>query len=208
MFERLFGSKSTGPRRRRAHPARPVQDREVPGPALRLGAAHGPRDLGLQGLRRGRFAVHADLAAVQGAAAQDRPHRHPLRDPLVEARHDLGGRAHPDDPRAGRASGRPRPTSSRTPSRATRPTCRCPSSTTTTSCWPTRSAASRSSSSTATRSACSSRSATSGRAASGSAASSSSTTTSSASGSATATTTTPTPGRKSASATADRTARP
>ena len=74
------------------------------------------------------------------------------------------GVADPDDPRAGRRSARPRPTSSRTPSRATRPTCRCRSSMTTTSCSPTRSTASRSSPSTATRSGCSSRSATSGRA--------------------------------------------
>ena len=74
------------------------------------------------------------------------------------------------------------------------------SSTTRTSCWPTRSAASRWSRSTATRSACSSPSATSGRAPSGSAAWSSCRRTGSASGSATATTTTPIPGRKSATA--------
>ena len=61
MFERLFGSNDAGSRRRRAHPARPVQDRQVPGPPLRLGAAHRPRDLGLQGLGRGRLAVHPDL---------------------------------------------------------------------------------------------------------------------------------------------------
>ena len=83
-----------GPRHRRAHPARPVQDRQVPGPPLRLGPAHGPGDLGLQGLGRGRLAVHPDLGAVQGPAAQDRPHGHPLRDPLVEARH-RPGRASP-----------------------------------------------------------------------------------------------------------------
>ena len=35
------------PRHRRAHPARPVPDREVPGPPLRVGAASGPRDVGL-----------------------------------------------------------------------------------------------------------------------------------------------------------------
>ena len=35
-----------------------------------------------------------------------------MRDPLVEARHDLGGRADPDDPRDGRRSARPRRTSS------------------------------------------------------------------------------------------------
>ena len=63
MFERLFGSNVTGPGRRRAHPARPVQDREVPGPPLRLGPAHGPRDLGLPRLGRGRLAVHADLGS-------------------------------------------------------------------------------------------------------------------------------------------------
>ena len=89
MFERLFGT-TARPRHRRAHPARPVQDRQVPGPALRLRAADGPRDLGLQGLRRGRRAVHADLGAVQGAAAQDGPHGHPLRHALDEARHRPG----------------------------------------------------------------------------------------------------------------------
>src|SRR5438034_9457132 len=36
-----------GSGRRRAHPAGPVQDREVPSPALRIRAAHGPLDLGL-----------------------------------------------------------------------------------------------------------------------------------------------------------------
>ena len=200
MFDRLFGSTASRSRDRRTHPARPVPHREVPGPPLRLGAARGPRDVGLQGLRRGGQPVHAHLGAVQGAAAQAGRHGHPLRDPLVEARHDLGGRPDPGDPRAG-----PGPAdrdARREPRRAGlhREPAAARSWTTTTSCSPTRSTASRSSPSTATRSACSSRSATSGRARSGSAAWSSSTTTSSASGSATATTTTPTPGRKSASA--------
>ena len=44
-----------------------------------------------------------------------------------------------------------RPTSSATPSRGTRPTCRCPCSTTRTCCSPTRSTARRSRPSTATR---------------------------------------------------------
>ena len=89
------------PRHRRAHPARPVPHREVPGPPLRLGAAHGPRDLGFQGLRRGRQPVHADVGAVQGIAAQAGRHGHPLRDPLVEAGHEMGRRPDPEDPRAG-----------------------------------------------------------------------------------------------------------
>src|SRR3989304_1953082 len=53
---------------RRPHPAGSVQDGQVPGPALRLGAAHGPGDLGLPRLGRGRCAVHPDLGPVQGAA--------------------------------------------------------------------------------------------------------------------------------------------
>ena len=177
MFERLFGGQEMDP----ASPSasrRPVPDRQVPGPPLRLGAADRPRDVGLQGLRRGRHAVHADVGPVQGAAAQAVHDRHPLRDPLDEARHRLGGRPDPGDPRAAPRSGRGDPRRSPLRSRATPRTCRCRCSTTTTSSSPTRSTASRSSPSTATRSGSSSRSATSGRAPSGSAASSSSTTTS------------------------------
>ena len=201
MFERLFGYRRAGPRRRGAHPARPVQDREVPGPPLRLGAAHRPRDLGLQGLGRGRLAVHADLGPVQGAAAQDGPHGHPLRDALDQARHDWEGVADPDDPRDGRGPADRRPTSSRTPSRATPRTCRSSvlddDDVLLADTFGGAAARARARLPAPARS---SRSATSGRAASGSAASSSSTTTSSASGSATATTTTPIRGRKSASA--------
>ena len=47
-----------------------------------------------------------DLDRVQGPPPQDRPDRYPLRDPLDEARHDLGRRADPGDPRPGRSSGR------------------------------------------------------------------------------------------------------
>ena len=43
----------------------------------------------------------------------------------TQARHDLGGRPDPDDPRDGRRPADARPTSSRTPSRATPRTCRC-----------------------------------------------------------------------------------
>ena len=200
MFERLFGGRDDGSRDRRTHPARPVQDRQVPGAPLRIGAPDRPHDLGLQGLRRGRQPVHPQLGRVQGTAPEEGPHRHPLRDPLDEARHRLGGRPDPGDPatRPGPADGDARRLARRAglhgeraaqrPGRRRRP--------------PRRHVrrARRWSRSTATRSDCSSRSGTSGRAASGSAASSSSTTTSSASGSATATTTTPIPGRKSASA--------
>ena len=91
MFDRLFGGRRTDPAIEGRDPARPVRDREVPGPPLRLRAACRPRDLGLQGLRRGRQPVHPHLGGVQGAAPQDGPHRHPLRDPLDEARHDWEG---------------------------------------------------------------------------------------------------------------------
>src|SRR5262245_41316798 len=68
-----------GPGGGRPHPARPVPDREVPGPALRLRAAGRPRDLGLPRLGRGRLAVHAHVGPVQGPAAQVRAHGYPLR---------------------------------------------------------------------------------------------------------------------------------
>ena len=100
MFERLFGGRDAGSGRRGA--SRPASTgREVPGPPLRLGAEHRPGDLGLQGLGRGRQPVQPHLAGVQGAAPQDGRGRHPLRDPLDEARHDLGGRRDPGDPPAG-----------------------------------------------------------------------------------------------------------
>ena len=177
-------------------PARPVPHREVPGPPLRVRAEDRPRDVGLQGLRPGRQPVHADLGRVQGAAAEDGPHGHPLRDPLDQARHDVGGRPDPARPRARPA----RPTPHVVAHSEQGYTANLPLAVLDDDdvCWPTRSTAGRSSSSTAGRFASSCRSATSGRAPSGCAASSSSTTTSSASGSATATTTTPTPGRKSA----------
>ena len=112
-------------RRGRPHPARPVSDREVPGAPLRLRPQDRPRDVGLQGLRPRRLAVHADLGPVQGPAAQDGRDGHPLRDPLDQARHDLGGRRRSSTSSSSRSSDRRSRTSSRTPSRATRPTCRC-----------------------------------------------------------------------------------
>ena len=200
MFERLFGTTATDPATAERIP--PGQYKTDKFPVLHYGSVpeDGPRDVGLQGLGRGRRAVHPDLG---GSSRRCR-----ARPSTRTSTASRAGRSSTPTGKASRSrrssswprSARARPTSSPTPSRATRRTCRCPSSTMTTSCWPTPTAASRSSRSTATRSACSSRSATSGRAPSGSAASSSSTTTSSASGSATATTTTPTPGRKSASA--------
>ena len=158
------------------------------------------RNLGLSRLGRGGRAIPPDVGRVQDAAPQDGRYRHSLRHALVEARYDLGGRADPGGPvrRPGPTDGDARPRA--TASRATPPTCRSRSWTTTMSSLPTRSTASPSNPSTATRSGSLSPSATSGRAPSGSAASSSSTTTSWASGSATATTTTPTPGRRSATA--------
>ena len=203
MFERLFGNTAADPAIAERIP--PGQYRTEKFPVLHYGSV--PQidlatwDFKVYGEVDTPFTLTWD--AVQGAAAQAGPHRHPLRDPLVEARHRPGRASRSRRSSSWPRSGRPRRTSSATPSRATPRTCRSRSSTTTTSCSPTPSTASRSSPSTAIRSACSSRSGTSGRARSGSAASSSSTTTSSASGSATATTTTPTPGRKSASATTE-----
>ena len=203
MFERLFGSTAVDPAIAERIP--PGQYRTEKFPVLHYGSV--PR----VDLATWDFKVFGEVDApftltweqFKAAAAQAGPHRHPLRDPLVEARHRLGGRPDPGDPRDGpgppardarrqpRRAGLHRERAAVGPRRRRRPARRHVRR------------RSRSSRSTATRCACSSRRSTSGRARSGSAASSSSTTTSSASGSATATTTTPIPGRKSASAATD-----
>ena len=144
MFERLFGD-------RRADPA--LADRVPPGqyvtekfPVLHYGSV--PRadlatwDFKVYGEVDNPFRLTWDR--VQGAAAQAGHDRHPLRDPVDEARHPLGGRRDPDHPRAGpgpavrHARGRARGAGLH----GQRPARRC--STTTTSCSPTPSRARRS----------------------------------------------------------------
>ena len=140
-----------GSRHRGRIPPGQYQTDEVPGPALRVRAEDGPRDLGLQGLGRGgqpvpltwaefkalpRKTVHTDIHCVTRWTKLDT---------------DWEGVPIQDDPRARAGPAGRRRSCSPIPSRATRPTCRCRCSTTTTSCSPTRSTASRSSPSTATR---------------------------------------------------------
>ena len=125
-------------------PPRSVRDRQVPRAPLRLRAHDGPRDLGLQGLRRGREPVHLPLGRVQADAAQDGPHGHPLRHPLDQARHRLLRRPDPAHPRAGpaQADGRLRGRPQRAGLHDQHAPRAC--STTTTSCSPTPSTGSRS----------------------------------------------------------------
>ena len=72
-------------------PSGPVPDREVAGPARRLDPDDRPRHVGLQGLRRGREAGHAQLGRAAGAAEHRDHERHPLRDALEPIRHDASG---------------------------------------------------------------------------------------------------------------------
>ena len=124
MFERLFGSRDMDPAIAERIP--PGQYKTDKFPVLHYGSV--PQtdlatwDFKVFGEVDSPFTLTWD--AVQGAAAQDGPHRHPLRDPLDEARHRLGGRPDPGDPRARPGPPDARPTSSPTPSRATRRTCR------------------------------------------------------------------------------------
>ena len=113
MFERLFGD-------RRSDPA--LADRVPPGqyvtekfPVLHYGIV--PKidlatwDFKVYGEVDSPFRFTWD--AVQGPAAEAGHDRHPLRHALDQARHPLGGRGDPDDPRARPGAADARPTSSR-----------------------------------------------------------------------------------------------
>ena len=125
MIERLFGGKPTDPAIAERIP--PGQYKTDKFPVLHYGSVPhtdlATWDFRVFGAVDSPFTP--DLGRVQGAAAQAGRDGHPLRHPLDEARHGLGGRADPGDPGARPASGRRRPTSWPTPSRATPPTCRC-----------------------------------------------------------------------------------
>ena len=143
MFERLFGEPRAGPGGRRPDPARPVPDDEVPGPPLRLGARS-------TDLATWDFKVWGEVDSpftltweeFKALPRKTVAHGHPLRDPLDEARHDLGGRARSrrSSSRAGvRPVGDPRARPLRAGLHGEPAAVAC--STTTTSCWPTRSTA-------------------------------------------------------------------
>ena len=101
MFERLFGNTATDPAIAERIP--PGQYRTEKFPVLHYGSV--PR----VDLATWDFKVFGEVDApftltweqFKAAAAQAGPHGHPLRDALVEARHDLGGRPDPGDPGAG-----------------------------------------------------------------------------------------------------------
>ena len=141
MFERLFGDRRGDPAlAARVPPGQYVTEKF---PVLHYGSV--PR----ADLATWDFKVYGEVDnplrftwdRVQGPAAQAGRDRHPLRDPLVQARHSLGRRARSRRSSSSPRSGRPRPTWSATRSRATRPTCRCRCWTTTTCCSRTRSRA-------------------------------------------------------------------
>ena len=111
-----------------------------------------------------------DVGGVQGAAERDRHGRHPLRDEVVEARHDLDGRLARHPARRRRHERRVR--RSRSATAATRRTCRSKTSPAARPGSPTSTTASRSIPSTAGRRGYSCRTCTSGRAPSGCAGSS------------------------------------
>ena len=95
---RVVSVTCTGPRQgRRAGSAGPVPDRWVPGVVGRPGAAYpaGGMDVLHHPGRPDRQVL--ELAGVPGAARRDHHRGHPLRDPLVQARHPvargIGGQA-------------------------------------------------------------------------------------------------------------------
>ena len=156
------------PRRRcRPRPTRPVRGRRLPRPLRRPDAAHPDSTSGASPRRRGRRLAHVDLGRAARAAGRDVHHRHPLRDQVVQARHDLDRRV---ARHAARRRSRPRPSTSPPGATATtRPTSRSRTSPTARRGSPTTSTASRSTPSTAARRGCWCRTCTCGRARSGSA---------------------------------------
>ena len=168
----------------------------LPGALGRADAAHAARGVEL---RRSAAQVDEPMSwtweRVHGAAERAHHGRHPLRDEVVEARHDVDGRLARHAARA--ASTRAPSTCSRSATAATRRTCRSRTSAAARRGSRTSTTASRSTPSTAARRGCSSRTSTSGRARSGCAGSSSARTTRPGSGRATATTTTATRGKNS-----------
>ena len=114
-----------GPRGARRPPAaRPVHRVRLPGAHGGPHAAGRHRRLEPEDRRDGRPAARVELDAVPPAPAGGRPLRHPLRDQVVEARHQLRGASR--STRCSRGSSRRAPTRWPTPTAATRPTSRSP----------------------------------------------------------------------------------
>ena len=106
-------------------------DRLPPGQYLERGfpvlsgrthARHAARRVDVHPRRRGRRRAQLDLGGVPGAAEGDADRRHPLRDDVVEVRHQLGGRLGRHAAR--RRSSRSAASSPRSPTAGTRPTSR------------------------------------------------------------------------------------
>ena len=81
-------------RRRRplSHPARPVPDARLPGALGRPDAPHAAGRVELHDPRAVDEPRHLDLGGVPRAARRDVHRRHPLRDEVVQARHDVDRR--------------------------------------------------------------------------------------------------------------------
>src|SRR4051794_25777428 len=81
--------------------ARAVLDRALPGPDSRGESRVRPGDVGPNCVRGGRERADAFVGRAAGASPEGAEDRHPLCDPLVEARHDLGRRSGPRGLRPG-----------------------------------------------------------------------------------------------------------
>ena len=149
-------------------PTRPVPDARLPGPLGRPDAAHAARRVEPHHPRRRRRAGLVDVGRAARAAVRDLHRRHPLRDEVVQARHDVDRRLGRHAARGRRHRGRVRHRvvgrrlHDEPAARGRHATARRGS--------PTSTAASRSTPSTAARRGCSCRTCTSGRARSGCAA--------------------------------------
>ena len=88
----------------RPRAARAVPDRRLPGALCGADAAHAARGVDVLDPGR-RLAGQLDVGGVPGSAERDDHEGHPLRDEVVEARHELGGRLGRHPARRGRARG-------------------------------------------------------------------------------------------------------
>src|SRR4051794_40630609 len=107
----LTGIPRAPPRRSRggAPGARPVPDARLPGSLRGPDAPSAARRVDVRDPRGPRRAELLDVGAVPGAAARAHHRRHPLRDEVVEVRHDLDRRLDRHAPRRRRDERRVRP---------------------------------------------------------------------------------------------------